>query len=81
MLNSKKVFSTRAFEQCIQTQLPEGVDAGGAVRDFVGLAIMMGNDYLPGCRLGVGPEGRIMPSTTRRLRRVNDTQDPTTIGC
>lgn len=53
VLSSKLVFSVERFNQALAQQLPPGVDLEGARRDFVALAMMMGNDYLPASRFGV----------------------------
>ena len=53
VLSSKLVFSVRSFNTALASQLPPGVALDGARRDFVALAVMMGNDYLPGSRFGV----------------------------
>ena len=56
VLSSKLVFSVRAFNASLEKDLPEGMSDAqmrGARRDFVALAVMMGNDYLPGSRFGV----------------------------
>ena len=53
VLSSKLVFSVRSFNSALANQLPPGVALDGARRDFVALAVMMGNDYLPGSRFGV----------------------------
>ena len=55
VLSSKVVFSVRSFRRQLGADLPPGVGLDGAVRDFVALSIMMGNDYLPGSRFGAGP--------------------------
>ena len=47
------VFSAAAFNASLADELPRGVGIAGARRDFVALAVMMGNDYLPGSRFGV----------------------------
>ena len=54
VLSSKLVFSVQSFNSALAAnQLPPGVALDGARRDFVALAVMMGNDYLPGSRFGV----------------------------
>ena len=56
VLSSKLVFSVRAFNASLEKDLPPGMSEAqmrGARRDFVALAVMMGNDYLPGSRFGV----------------------------
>ena len=53
VLSSKLVFSVRSFNEQLARELPLGLDLEGARRDFVALAVMMGNDYLPGSRFGV----------------------------
>jgi hypothetical protein len=53
VLSSKLIFSVRSFNEQLARELPLGVELEGARRDFVALAVMMGNDYLPGSRFGV----------------------------
>lgn len=53
VLSSKLVFSVAVFNRQLARELPAGTALEGARRDFVALAVMMGNDYLPGSRFGV----------------------------
>ena len=53
VLSSKLVFSVESFNRMLAQQLPRGTCLDSARRDFVALAVMMGNDYLPGSRFGV----------------------------
>ena len=53
VLSSKLVFSVESFNRVLAQQLPPGINLDGARRDFVALAVMMGNDYLPASRFGV----------------------------
>ena len=74
VLSSKLVFSVRAFNASLEKDLPEGMSDAqmrGARRDFVALAVMMGNDYLPGSRFGVKYSWRAYA----RLRGAADAPD------
>ena len=74
VLSSKLVFSVRAFNESLKKDLPEGMSDAqmqGARRDFVALAVMMGNDYLPGSRFGVKYSWRAYA----RLRGANRAPD------
>ena len=56
VLSSKLVFSVQAFNESLKKDLPSSMTDTqliSARRDFVALAVMMGNDYLPGSRFGV----------------------------
>ena len=46
------VFCARKFDYMLLNKLPKGASLDSARRDFVGLSAMMGNDYIPSCKLG-----------------------------
>ena len=65
VLSSKLVFSVRSFNRRCRPAAA-GRGAGWCKEDFVALAVMMGNDYLPGSRFGVKYSEGVRAAAQRR---------------